>query len=162
MHGATGFCVCAVWTVRGWIQEWGQVCEQERGGRRESESRECFFLRVCQSLAAVGRENTKARLFFKELLTEAGAWTCCWFVLLVVKHDGDLRGSKARRCWKDTVRVQRCFVHKLLNTLCCDGDCEWAVCLQFSGISLSVGETRSTSCSHRWVLLRNTHLFLSS
>lgn len=88
----TGFFVCVyVCVVQAWrVCERGQVCEQEEreeGGERVRG--ESVSLRVCQSLVAVGRENTK------KASSRAGALTCLWFSLRLIKHDAEmLRGRR--------------------------------------------------------------------
>lgn len=106
--------------------------ERERGRERGGERVESIFQRVRQSLVAVRSEN---RLFFFPRSPE----------LLLVKHDAGLRTTKKKM-------LQRGYWNTETPDWC-DGDCKWALCVQFPGISLPYSPPGATCC--RWELFRN-------
>lgn len=102
------FFVCVVvqvWSVWGWIQKWGQACEQERGGRRESESRECFS----ESVRVWWQSEEKT--LKPRISPGASHWDQSFSLLLIWSAAN--REKKDQRCWEDTVSLE----HHLSQTL---------------------------------------------
>lgn len=131
-------CVCVVVKVDGFSYASEVKCvikSEERAWERERERGRASGEYFSESSSESGSRQERKPPFFFPRSPE----------LLLVKHDAGLRTSKKKM-------LQRGYWNTETPDWC-DGDCKWALCVQFPGISLPYSPPGATCC--RWELFRN-------